>query len=101
MSACSPPAHIDAEIISALGRLQRAGALSEAGVAERLELLAESPLERRPLAPLLVGAWARRHKLRLVGALYVELAAQLDNAPLVTTDAGMASACANAELIAS
>lgn len=93
------PAHIDAEVLSALGRLQRAGKLTEAEVAGRLELLAESPLERQPLAPLLAGAWARRHNLRLVDALYVQLAAQFDDAPLITTDSGMASACASAELL--
>lgn len=93
------PAHLDAEALSALGRLQRAGELAEAGAAERLGLLAASPLERRPLAPLLAGAWERRHNLRLVDALYVELAAQLGDAPLVTTDAGMASACPSAELV--
>lgn len=92
------PAHVDAEILSALGRLQRAGGLSEADVAERLELVAESPVERQDLASLLAGAWARRHNLRLVDALYVELAAQRD-APLITTDAGMASAFTGAELI--
>jgi predicted nucleic acid-binding protein len=94
------PAHIDAEVLSALGRLQRAGGLTEGGVAERLELFAEAPLERRPLATLLVGAWDRRHNLRLVDALYVELAAQLDDAPLITTDPEMASACPSAELLA-
>lgn len=93
------PAHVDAEVLSALGRLQRAGALAEAEVAERLELLAASPLERRPLAQLLAGAWKRRHNLRLVDALYVELAARLDDAPLITTDSGMASTYAGAELL--
>ena len=93
------PAHIDAEVLSALGRLQRAGRLTEAQVAERLALLAESPLERQPLAPLLAGAWSRRHNLRLVDALYAELAAQLGDAALITTDSGMASACPSAELL--
>lgn len=93
------PAHIDAEVLSALGRLQRAGRITEAEVAERLELLAEAPLERRPLAQLLTGAWERRHNLRFVDALYVELATQLADAPLVTTDSGMASTYASAELI--
>lgn len=95
------PAHIDAEVLSALGRLQRASELTEAEVAERLELFAEAPLERRPLAPLLSGAWERRRNLRLVDALYVELAAQLDGAPLITTDSGMATACKSAELLES
>ncbi|HKJ34931.1 MAG TPA: type II toxin-antitoxin system VapC family toxin [Solirubrobacterales bacterium] len=93
------PAHIDAEVLSALGRLQRAGRVTEPEVEERLELLAGAPLERRPLAPLLSGAWERRHNLRLVDALYVELASQLEDSPLITTDSGMASAHASAELI--
>ena len=93
------PAHIDAEVLSALGRLQRAGRITEAEVAKRLELLAEAPLERRPLAQLLAGAWERRHNIRLVDALYVELATQLADAPLITTDSGMASTYASAELI--
>lgn len=93
------PAHLDAEVLSAVGRLQRSGEFTERLAAERLELLGGSPIDRRPLAPLLVGAWRRRHNLRLVDALYVELAAQLGGAPLITTDAGMASACSTAELI--
>lgn len=92
------PAHVDAEILSAFGRLQRAGRLAEADVAERLGLVAGSPLERHELPPLLAGAWDRRHNLRLVDALYAELAAQRE-VPLVTTDAGMASAFPGAELI--
>lgn len=93
------PAHLDAEVLSAIGRLRRSGTLTEAAAAQRLDLLAALPLERRPLAPLLAGAWQRRHNLRLVDALYVELAAQLGNAPLLTTDAGMAPAYPSAELI--
>jgi predicted nucleic acid-binding protein len=34
---------------------------------------------------LLLGAWPRRHQLRLADAVYVELAAALD-VPLVTAD---------------
>jgi predicted nucleic acid-binding protein len=93
------PAHLDAEVLSALGRLHRGGHLTETEVVQRLELLAEAPVERRPISPLLVGAWRRRHNLRLVDALYVELAALLDDVPLITTDSGMASACPSAELL--
>jgi predicted nucleic acid-binding protein len=94
------PAHFDAEILTALGRLQRVGELSEAQVARRVELLADSPVDRRLLAPLVRGAWERRHNLRLVDALYVELAAQLGDLPLITTDSGIASACPSAKLVA-
>jgi predicted nucleic acid-binding protein len=85
------PAHLDAEVLSALGRLARAERLAEADVRARLDLLASLPVQRRLLPPLLSGAWARRADLRLVDALYVELAHQL-GAPLITTDRRLARA---------
>jgi predicted nucleic acid-binding protein len=93
------PAHIDAEALSALGRLQRSRQLAEREVASRLKLLAEAPIERHMLPPLLSGAWRRRKNLRLVDALYVELASQL-GLPLLTADARLAGATRVAELIA-
>lgn len=92
------PAHFDAEVLSALGRLHRAGRLTAAQVEERVELTSAAPMQRHHLAPLLYGAWLRRHNLRLVDALYVELATALD-ATLITTDSGLASASARTELI--
>lgn len=92
------PAHFDAEVLSALGRLQRGGDLSELEVQERVALTAQAPFHRHLLAPLLEGAWALHHNVRLVDALYIELASQLD-ATIITTDSGMASASANAEHI--
>ncbi|MDY7100965.1 MAG: type II toxin-antitoxin system VapC family toxin [Actinomycetota bacterium] len=92
------PAHLDAEVLSALGRLHRAGKLSADDVAERVDRLAAAPLERHELAGLLPGTWRRRHNLRLVDALYVELAGQLDGR-LITTDAGMAAASPRATLV--
>ncbi len=91
------PAHFDAEVLSALGGLQRAGELTVRQVATRLQRVATAPIQRHLLAPLLMGAWKLRHNLRLVDALYVELANQLD-APIVTTDAGLAAASPAAEL---
>ncbi len=93
------PAHFDAEVLSALGRLHRGGHLSDRQTATRVGRLAAAPIDRHPLAPLVAGAWRRRHNLRLVDALYVELADQTDM-PIVTTDAGMAAAAPSAELIA-
>ena len=90
-TAWHAPAHIDAEVLSAVGRLARAERLSEADVRARLELVASLPLQRYLLPALLSGAWARRADLRLVDALYVELAHQLD-APLITTDQRLARA---------
>lgn len=92
------PAHFDAEVLSALGRLQRAGALSVRQVGTRLQRLQAAPIQRHLLAPLLKGAWRRRHNLRLVDALYAQLADDL-GVPLVTTDTGPASAAASGELI--
>jgi predicted nucleic acid-binding protein len=92
------PAHFDAEVLSALGRLQRAGEMTVRQVTARLERVAAAPIERHVLAPLLSGAWKLRHNLRLVDALYVELANRLD-APIVTTDTGLAAASSAADLL--
>lgn len=92
------PAHFDAEVLSALGRLQRAGEMTVRQVGTRLQSVATAPLERHLLAPLLADAWKIRHNLRLVDALYVELANRLD-ASIVTTDTGLAAATAVAQLV--
>ncbi len=54
------PAHFDAEVTSALGRLQRAGALTEADGDAALAELRQAPVVRHDLVPLLAGAWAGR-----------------------------------------
>lgn len=92
------PAHLDAEVLSALGRLSRAAQLQPAEVEERLALLASVPVHRHLVPPLLPGAWARRVDLRLVDALYVELASQLQ-APLITTDQRLARTTPLAEAL--
>lgn len=79
------PAHFDAEVLSALGRLQRAGHLTVGQVGDALALLERAPVTRHDLRPLLLGGWARRDGLRLVDALYIELADQTGY-PLLTTD---------------
>src|SRR5438552_13326087 len=68
------PAHLDAEVLSALGRLQRAGELATGDVDASLAHLTALPVTRHDLPTLLAGAWARRGDLRLLDALYVELA---------------------------
>ena len=90
------PAHFDAEVLSALGRLHRGGHLSPTDVSTRLELLQRLPIRRHQLPQLLTGAWDRRGNLRLVDALYVELAEQL-NAPIITTDERLAATAPRAE----
>ena len=92
------PAHFDAEVLSALGRLQRAGLLTEGQVRTRLDRLTTAPVDRHPLPALVVGAWRFRHNLRLVDALYVELASHL-GLPIVTTDTALAAASSLAELV--
>ncbi len=90
------PTHFDAEVLSALGRMHRAGRLSAVDVSARLELLQDLPIRRHQLPQFLTDAWDRRGSLRLVDALYVELAEQLD-APIITTDRRLAAAVPRAE----
>jgi predicted nucleic acid-binding protein len=93
------PAHLDAEVLSALGRLHRAGDLDESTVTAALAELATAPIHRHPLGELLSGAWTRRENQRLVDALYVELAASLTASRLLTTDARLARSHDGAELV--
>ncbi len=83
--ALHAPAHLDAEVLSALGRLHRAGDLEAADVESRLRGLVAAPIQRHDVSELLIGTWARRHQLRLADAVYVQLAVSRD-LPLVTTD---------------
>ena len=92
------PAHLDMEVLSALGRMQRAGELSAEAVEERLGHAASIPVHRHLLADLVPGAWARRGDVRLADAVYVELAAQL-GVPLLTTDARLGRAVPLAEVL--
>jgi predicted nucleic acid-binding protein len=92
------PAHFDAEVLSALGRLQRAGQIDAATVERGLDALARAPFKRHGLASLVGPAWARHEDMRLVDALYIALAADL-GAPIITLDRGLAEAAIRAELI--
>jgi predicted nucleic acid-binding protein len=92
------PAHLDAEVLSALGRLQRAGELAAGDVDAGLAHLAALPVTRHDLPNLLAGAWARRADLRLLDALYVELAASL-GVRVLTTDHRLARATPLVEAI--
>lgn len=98
-TALHAPAHLDAEVLSALGGLHRAGELATADVDAGLSSLAAIPVARHPVAELAAGAWARRADLRLVDALYVELAARL-HVRVLTTDHRLARASSIAEGIA-
>jgi predicted nucleic acid-binding protein len=97
-SALHAPAHVDAEVLSGLGRLHRAGDLAANTIARHLQTLAVAPIERHGVAGLLIGAWKRRDRLRLADALYVELATML-GITLVTTDARLGRAVSIAEVV--
>ena len=90
-ASVSAPAHADAEVLSALGRLARAGAVSDDRVAAALAELARAPMVRVPLPPLLRDAWALRENVSLRDALYVTLASRLETV-LVTADSRLARA---------
>ena len=68
-----------------MGLLHRAGDLGAEDVEAKLRHLIAAPIQRHDVSELLVGAWSRRHRMRLVDALYVQLAV-LRDLPLVTTD---------------
>ncbi len=91
------PAHFGAEVLTAPGRLNRASHIGDHETEARIDRLARAPIERHSLAKLVSGAWQRRHSLRLVDALYVELACLLE-VRIVTTDGGLAAACEVADL---
>ncbi|KUI03775.1 ribonuclease [Mycobacterium sp. IS-3022] len=92
------PAHFDAEVLSTLGRMHRAGVLTAVQVEAALDELRQAPVTRHDLSPLLAGAWARRDGLRLTDALYVELADTTDLV-LLTTDQRLARAWPSADAI--
>ena len=79
------PAHVDAEVLSALGRLHRGGLVSAVQVTAMLQTLTVAPIVRHDLVDLIPGAWARRDRVRLVDAVSLELADRVGG-PLVTTD---------------
>lgn len=85
VTRCTPLPRWMAEVLSALARLHRAGDLDAGTVETKLHELAAAPIQRHAVNDLLLGTWARRHRLRLDDAVYVELAARR-GLHLVTTD---------------
>jgi len=86
-----------ARVISALVRMVCAHGAGECVSAGEL---AVAPVRRHPLSPLLAGAYERRRRLRLLDALYVELASALGSVPLLSTDGRLARACTLVDLVA-
>ncbi|WP_035812124.1 type II toxin-antitoxin system VapC family toxin [Jiangella gansuensis] len=96
--ALHAPAHLDAELLSAFGRLHRAGALSEDDVVELIDVVRRMPVVRHAVPDLLDPAWEHRHDTRLTDALYLALAQRLETS-LVTTDARLARAGSAANVV--
>ena len=90
------PAHFDAEVLSALGRLNRAGHLPAGVVSVLLPRVENARISRHPVSRLLGGAWDRRDELSLADALYVELAERL-GAPIISTDDRLMATALRAE----
>ena len=85
------PAHLDAEIVSALRGMARANPVLEKSVPAALAHLVGFPIRRIPLAPLLERMWELRSNITAYDAAYVALAERLDS-PLITCDAKLTTA---------
>jgi predicted nucleic acid-binding protein len=85
------PAHMDAEVVSALRGLALHDAALREAVPGALRHLAEFPIRRVPLAPLLDRMWELRNNVTPYDAAYVALAERLDG-QLVTCDSKLAHA---------
>lgn len=80
-------AHLDAEVFSALARLNRAGELTVAEVVELLRRLASLDVHRVPInGALLEAAWRMRENIAARDALYVAVARGLGYSLLTTDD---------------
>ena len=84
------PAHLDAEVVSALRGLARSNPVLSASVPAALHHLAGFPIRRMALAPLLSRMWELRDNVTPYDAAYVALAERLD-ARLVTGDSKLAA----------
>lgn len=85
------PAHLDVEVISALRRLARGNAAVGRAAMHAVRHLAQFPIRRMPLAPLIERIWELRDNLTPYDAAYVTLAERLGG-PLITCDAKMVGA---------
>lgn len=85
------PAHLDAEVLSALRGLARAHPTLQRVAPAALRHLAGLPVRRMPLVPLLDRMWELRANVTAYDAAYVALAELLE-APVITCDAKLAAA---------
>lgn len=84
-------AHVEAEVWSAIRRLERDGVLGSSACERHLATLAAAPIERHLVSEISESAWRRRRARWLTDVLSFELAISL-GAALVTTDPRMAEA---------
>jgi predicted nucleic acid-binding protein len=87
------PAHLDAEIVSALRGLARGNPALANAVPGAVRHLAGFPIRRMPLAPLLERMWQLRDNVTPYDAAYVALAERLESS-LITCDAKLAAVSA-------
>ena len=85
------PAHVDAEVVSALRGLSRSNPTLADFVPHALRHLAGFPIRRMALAPLMQRMWELRDNITPYDAAYVALAERLD-APLLTGDSKLVAA---------
>lgn len=85
------PAHLDAECLHALRRKRACGQLDDPEFVTKVGELADAPVTRHELPPLLVPAARWMDIVTGYDALFVALADRL-SAPLVTTDRRLARA---------
>ena len=85
------PAHLDAEVVSALRAVAKHNARLQRVAPAALRHLAGLPVRRIPLAPLLRRMWALRANVTAYDAAYVALAEEL-TATIITCDSKLATA---------
>lgn len=85
------PAILDAEVASAVARLERGGVLTGAEADRAIDSLAAMPIDRIAADGLLRGAWALRHGVRIAEAFYVGVALAVDG-DVLTRDGRLARA---------
>lgn len=85
------PAHMDAEVLSALRGLSQRFPTVRSAVPGALRHLAQIPIRRMPLAGLLSRMWELRENVTPYDAAYVALAEEL-GAPVVTCDSTLTTA---------
>lgn len=88
--ALHAPELIQLEILNALRRLSRNGAVNAERAEEAVADLAQVRLMRYPHAPLRERIWELRHELSAYDASYLALAETLPEPTLITGDAGLA-----------